>query len=206
MPFKYPNRAHVRKHGPAGYADYTNYKHWLRDEFHFRCVYCLERERWYPSGHAAFGVEHALPRSIPDNAARICDCEILLYACSIRNSAKQDRLVLNPCQVSFIKHLGIGDDGLIVGHTTEGWQLVDLLGLNKPKRQAIRRRVLTILRLYRDHPDKPDVQELYHYYFGHPDDLPNLDALRPKSNSRPNGLIDSFFRQRAEGRLPKDYF
>jgi len=46
MPFIFPSVAHVRKHGPVGYTDFTTYKPWLRDEFQFRCVYCLERERW----------------------------------------------------------------------------------------------------------------------------------------------------------------
>jgi hypothetical protein len=65
MPFVYPDRPHVRKHGPAGYADYAAYKPWLRDDLHFRCVYCLERERWDRSGHAAFGVDHVKPKSDP---------------------------------------------------------------------------------------------------------------------------------------------
>ena len=58
MLFAYPERPHIRKHGPSGYEDYRSYKDWLRDEFTFRCVYCLERERWYPSGQDAFAVEH----------------------------------------------------------------------------------------------------------------------------------------------------
>ena len=46
IPFMYPGQSHVRRHGPAGYADYKRYRPWLRDEFTFRCVYCLKRERW----------------------------------------------------------------------------------------------------------------------------------------------------------------
>src|ERR1700682_3612702 len=46
--FAYPSEPHQRKHGPAGYTNYEEYKPWLRDEFTFRCVYCLERELWYP--------------------------------------------------------------------------------------------------------------------------------------------------------------
>src|SRR5262249_17749625 len=34
-PFAYPVAAHRRRHAPAGYADYQNYKPWLRDEFTF---------------------------------------------------------------------------------------------------------------------------------------------------------------------------
>jgi hypothetical protein len=35
-PFAYPSAPHSRRHGPAGYEDYTHYKPWLRDEFTFR--------------------------------------------------------------------------------------------------------------------------------------------------------------------------
>lgn len=57
-PFQYPIGKHVCRHGPVGYADPQRYKPWLRDEFHFRCVYCLCRERWVPDGEDAFSVEH----------------------------------------------------------------------------------------------------------------------------------------------------
>ncbi|TVS12285.1 MAG: hypothetical protein EA424_22775 [Planctomycetaceae bacterium] len=46
VPFDYPAESHARRHGPQGYADYESYRPWLRDEFTFRCVYCLQRERW----------------------------------------------------------------------------------------------------------------------------------------------------------------
>ena len=62
-PFRYPPLPHVRRHGPRGYSDYPSYKDWLRDEFCFRCVYCLDRERWYPSGHRAFGVDHIVAQA-----------------------------------------------------------------------------------------------------------------------------------------------
>ena len=44
-PFEYPSSPHRRRHGPLGYADYASFRPWLRDEFSFRCVYCLLRER-----------------------------------------------------------------------------------------------------------------------------------------------------------------
>src|SRR5258708_6259440 len=45
-PFQYPAAPHVRRHGPQGYADAASFRPWLRDEFTFRCVYCLQREVW----------------------------------------------------------------------------------------------------------------------------------------------------------------
>ena len=44
--FRYPPSALVRRHGPAGYSDYASFRPWLRDDFSFRRVYCLIRERW----------------------------------------------------------------------------------------------------------------------------------------------------------------
>ena len=49
--FQYPSSPYTRRHGPCGYSDHTSYKPWLRDEFTFRCVYCLARERWRHDGH-----------------------------------------------------------------------------------------------------------------------------------------------------------
>ena len=46
VPFVYPSTPHQRRHGPRGYADYGTYRPWLRDEFCFRCVFCLLREQW----------------------------------------------------------------------------------------------------------------------------------------------------------------
>jgi hypothetical protein len=45
--FDYAATAHVRRHGPFGYQDYESYRDWLRDEFSFRCVYCLKRIFWF---------------------------------------------------------------------------------------------------------------------------------------------------------------
>ena len=40
-PFAYPRQPHQRKHGPMGYRHYRLYGSWLRDEWSFRCPYCL---------------------------------------------------------------------------------------------------------------------------------------------------------------------
>ena len=45
-PFEYPTEPHRRRHGPRGYAAAESFRPWLRDEFSFRCVYCLRRETW----------------------------------------------------------------------------------------------------------------------------------------------------------------
>src|SRR5438874_575576 len=69
MPFKFATAPHARKHGPGGYETYQAYKDWLRDEFTFRCVYCLERERWYPNDaevQALYFGAFGFPDDLPD--------------------------------------------------------------------------------------------------------------------------------------------
>src|SRR5436305_11449934 len=106
MIFVYSSQPHQRKHGPK-YTDYKSYKDWLRDEFTFRCVYCLERERWYPNGHAGFGVDHVLPKGQPQYEHLSCYYPNLVYACNRCNSAKRDRILIDPCEVAFAEHLRI---------------------------------------------------------------------------------------------------
>lgn len=72
-PFRYPAAAHVRRHGPQGYADYASYRPWLRDEFAFRCVYCLLREQW-GLVRGTFAIDHFLPASVnPEQVAASCE-------------------------------------------------------------------------------------------------------------------------------------
>jgi 5-methylcytosine-specific restriction endonuclease McrA len=56
----------------------------LRDEFEFRCVFCLRREQWDRA--ATLEIEHFQPTA--RNPSGKLDYENLLYACSRCNSAK----------------------------------------------------------------------------------------------------------------------
>jgi hypothetical protein len=95
MGFEYPTSPHARRHGPAGYKDYSSYRDWLRDEFTFRCVYCLHREQWTSRG-ATFHVEHFIPASVDPDGER--EYSNLLYACTTCNQTKEAILGLpNPC-------------------------------------------------------------------------------------------------------------
>jgi len=107
--FAYPD-SHDRWHGPAGYADYQSFKPWLRDEFVFRCVYCLCRERWEPNGHRGFSADHIQPRVVrPD---LICEYGNLLCACVTCNSARHDsQLQIDPNRQSLSQHLRMTNDG-----------------------------------------------------------------------------------------------
>jgi hypothetical protein len=206
MLFAYPERPHIRKHGPSGYEDYRSYKDWLRDEFTFRCVYCLERERWYPSGQDAFAVEHVLPKGVPEYRHLECDYENLVYACNRCNAAKRQEVILDPCSQPFAEHLSVAEDGQIEGRTLQGKDLVDILGLNLEGARGVRVMYLRLLALQAKYPDDPEVQALCQQAFGFPEDLPDLIKLRPPGNQRPEGTENCYHRQRELGKLTPTYF
>jgi hypothetical protein len=206
MLFAFPERPHIRKHGPSGYEDYRSYKDWLRDEFTFRCVYCLERERWYPSGQDAFAVEHVLPKGLPEYHHLECDYENLVYACNRCNAAKRQEVILDPCSQPFAEHLRVGEDGQIEGRTVQGKDLVEILGLNLEAARGVRVMYMRLLALQEKYPDDPEVKALGQQAFGFPEDLPDLIKLRPPGNQRPEGAENCYQRQRELGRLSPAYF
>src|SRR5438128_1794741 len=84
-PFRYPQRAHARRHGPQGYEDIESFRPWLRDDFQFRCVYCLDRESW-TNTVASFHIDHFV--AIANDAPREFDYDNLLYVCQACNLSK----------------------------------------------------------------------------------------------------------------------
>jgi hypothetical protein len=203
-PFAYPSRPHQRRHGPSGYDDYGAYKPWLRDEFLFRCVYCLEREMWYPDRAASFSVDHIVPQS--QDAALVCVYTNLTYACTRCNSGRQDTEVLNPNVSTFADHMRLGDRGLLIGVTDEGKDLIDLLHLNEPPALDVRRQHLRIIALAQRYPADEEARAQFREAFGFPVDLPDLRAKRPPSgNSVAGSERTCWFAVRERGELPETY-
>ena len=128
VPFRYPAEPHVRKHEPKGYADYASYRPWLRDEFSFRCVYCLFRERWGLL-RRTFEIDHFLPVSLnPDESA---DYRNLVYACGfLANASKGKRMLPAPCRVLVDASVRVHEDGTIHANDLEARRLVRMLGLD----------------------------------------------------------------------------
>ena len=201
--FLYPEKPHLRKHGPNGYASYKAYKPWLRDEFVFRCVYCLVRETWNPSGSAAFSTDHFVPQVIDPTKA--LDYDNLIYACMRCNSWKQDHKVLDPCEIPLKDHLRIEEDGTIRALTPEGAEHIEILELDDPIVTEYRSRLISTFKRLMSSSDE-ESQNLLKKWLGFPADLPNLAALKPPlGNKRPDGLKDSYFELRKLNSLPEVY-
>ncbi len=195
--FEYPTDPHVRRHGPVGYKDYESYRDWLRDEFFFRCVYCLHREQWYGRG-ATFHIDHFTPVA---NEGATCEYTNLLYACATCNEAKKVALgVPNPCEVALADCLRILPDGHVEALNDEGKKLRLLLRLDSTSNVRNRSRwIRTLEALRTTHAD------LYQEYMGFPDDLPDLRRRHAPSNTKPEGAANCYFALRERSMLPAIY-
>jgi hypothetical protein len=206
-PFVYPSSPQVRRHWPVGYKNFQDYKPWLRDEFAFRCVYCLEREMWYPDRHASFSVEHIVPqRGKNGDPARACDYTNLVYACTRCNSFKQGSLLLDPTAVGMGVHLRVGADGIIQPLTREGGKLVRLLHLNEDPALSERRYSIDLLALKADFPDNSRVHRLFVDAFRYPSDMPDLTRLEPPGgNTLSANIINCYHARAARNELGEVY-
>jgi hypothetical protein len=194
--FDYPLPAE-RRHGPLGYVDYTSFKPWLRDEFDFRCLYCLTRERWYPIGHEGFSVEHFVAQSIAPALRR--KYENLFYVCCACNAARREiALPLDPTQEPLSAHVCITRAGVAEALTMEGAQFIDICRLNRPARVDFRRRLFNLLANAKE--------DVLMDWLAYPDDLPDLSTQRPPAgNASPAGIAESYFERRRRDELPPVY-
>lgn len=199
-----PATEHRRRHGPRGYLDYRAYKPWLRDEFAFRCIYCLCRERWCANGHEEFAVDHLVPRAaLPNDLA---DYDNLLYACQSCNRNRQDvDLPLDPGRNALGVHLRVGSDGVVQALTGEGRFIVRACHLNRPLLLLFRKRMLALIDSLSERGGVGD-EAVLRDLLAFPTNLPELAALRPPGgNTRPEGIAESCEVRRKRGELPSGY-
>lgn len=205
-PYSYPQFPHDREHAPAGYADHTGYKPWLRDEFEFRCAYCLQRETWSRDGQALFSADHVIPQSLDPEGRILNRYSNLIYACTACNAAKREMIVLDPTDEALGWHLRVNEDGTVDGISSEGRYLTQTLWLNLPGHVRERLRVFRIIDLFARYPTDADIRAEYRHLFGYPDDLPDLARLQPPGgNRRPDGVRGCHFERRVRGELPEVY-
>ena len=196
--FEYPALPHQRRHGPSGYKDYVSYRDWLRDEFMFRCVYCLHREQWY-SRSGTFHIDHFVPVSTdPEGTLRYAN---LTYACTTCNEAKSDILGLpDPCAVSFRECIEIEADGRVIAKNEAGQKLRDVLRLNSADNVEYRSRLIRLFERLRTCD-----AAWYREWMGFPTSLPDLRLKHAPRNEKPEGAANCYFVLRERGGLPPTY-
>ena len=198
MIFDYPDARDHRRHGPGGYASYESYRPWLRDEFTFRCAYCLKRETWGQIT-GEFDIDHFQPQARFANLGAVYSN--LVYSCRRCNGVKLDQDIADPFVVLTREQIETLPDGTVRGLTRAAMRLILELDLNSPR--LVEWRILwlriTDLAAERD-------QELWLRLIGLPVDLPDLRRLRPPAgNTRAVGIAESWAALKREGKLPDRY-
>ena len=178
--------------------DYESYRDWLRDEFSFRCVFCLRREQWSPEP-GNWDIDHLAPQH--SHPQRKLDYDNLLYTCHTCNSTKREKLVPDPCKVAFGECVEVHEDGTIEALNENGKTLIAALRLNREKATNFRRLIIDVLRSFVTHNET----QLYIQWMCYPDNLPDLSRLKPPGNSKPEGISDSCYARRMRGELPEIY-
>jgi HNH endonuclease len=196
-PYAYPPSQHFRKHGPQGYTNYSSYRDWLRDEFSFRCVYCLYREQWGVRT-ASWHLDHLSPQAI--DPTLILTYENLLYVCAQCNATKGSHLVPDPCSLDLAASLEVDSTGVINAKNKDGQILIDVLRLNNDDRTRFRSMIIRTLDILATAD-----RAVYRLWMGYPDDLPDLSKLKPNGNTKPDGVNNSFFARRKRGELEEVY-
>ena len=195
--FTYPAATPHRRHAPSGYSDYESYRPWLRDEFCFRCVYCLLRERWgRVSGE--FDLDHFIPQACDESLST--DYGNLIYSCHACNTKKGSAALPNAELYLTADSVRVSLDGQLVPSTPEAERLIDVLALNSPRWVQWRLSWIRIVELAAERDS-----ELHQRLMGFPDDLPDLARSKPPHNSRPEGIEESYFARRQRGELPATY-
>lgn len=193
FPFQYPLTPLVRKHAPSYDKDWAPYRDWLRDEFAFRCVYCLQRERW-GKRRAVFAIDHIVPR---EAGGASYDYRNLAYSCGSCNSAKSDSPVPHPEQHAFGNCVEVDDKGRIQAKNREGKLLIRALRLDDEENTQYRRdRICDLKTLAKHHPEQ------FERLMSFPDNLPNLQSRKPARNAKPDSWKQS---HHAKGDAGKTY-
>lgn len=195
----YPDSPCMRRWSPS-FDKYSRYKPWLRDEFCFRCVYCLARETWADGGSDLFGCDHILPKSL--NPALVCQYENVVYCCNLCNCKKGPRILIDPCSEALGRHLRMQRDGRVMALTEEGQVLIIKLKINHCKRVRRRRSVFRDIESVLETHDSSAHQALVDL-LGFPDDLPIL--LQDPTHSIEDVPPDSILGYSRAGKLPPFY-
>ena len=200
-PYAYPPTPHVRRHGPGGWSDYQRYREWLRDEFSFRCVYCLDREVWRDM-RGRMHIDHFQPQAVRPELK--CDYRNLLYLCPACNGLKRDTLLPDPCAIALGDCIRVHKDGRIeaVNDDEQAKLLISRLALDEPSAREHRRLILgTILSFARSN------WQMFVQWMRYPEDLKDLSHqdYTPPTNSKPDGIKQSYYEKRLRGELPQVY-
>jgi hypothetical protein len=94
----------------------------------------------------------------------------------------------------------VQSNGQIVALNDDGKLLIDTLRLNSDDHTRFRHLMIATLRSLAKNDRSTFVM-----WMSYPTNLPDLSRLRPPINTKPEGLLNSYYAQRSRGELPEVY-
>lgn len=181
-----------------GYKNYRDYRPWLEDEFLFRCVYCLKRQKWARTD--IWAVDHLIPQA--EASELECDYNNLILTCQWCNNRKLADVVPDPVAVAYGNCLQVNDDNGEVRHLNQdGEILIRVLRLNSPEQVLTRLDTLRRLKIL-----AKCAPAEWKNMMSFPEDLPDLRRKSPPGgNSRLEGLEESWLALKQRNELPEVY-
>ena len=142
-----------------------------------------------------FEIDHYIPQSQRPDLRDAYDN--LLYTCASCNRLKQDFEVADPGRIALADCVEVQADGKIRWLNKDGHRLVRVLGLDDPTLELFRADLMAAIK---------ESEAEYLRRMRYPDDLPDLTVLPiPPSNSKSNGVSQSFFARSERGELAEVY-
>jgi hypothetical protein len=210
--YELPAKPYVRRHGPFGLT-YDKYKEWVRDEFQFRCVYCLHREKWVKDGWRLFQLDHVIPQSV--DPSKIDSYDNLVYCCGSCNWTKKARPLPDPCGMAYHGFYRFEPDGSVTALKDPASTYIEILGLDAPQLAAFRRgkfriyrRIEDLLDLLGDDPDELDEHDVIEEIadlLGYPHDIPDLRRKLHKQSTKPGSEHQCYFARMERNEIPYIY-
>lgn len=148
---------------------------------------------------AAFDIDHFLPVAVHPQHQGSYDN--LLYACAACNQTKRAAILPDPTMALLEGTVQLHTDGRLESKTPEAERIISQLGLDTEEETEARLLWNEIIALAERHDSA-----LHARLMGFPEDLPDLARSRPPGgNSRPDGVVSSWFARRRDGTLPEAY-
>lgn len=94
----------------------------------------------------------------------------------------------------------VQDDGTINALNEAGELLIKNLRLNNQDYTRFRQLIIQTIRSFFLHD-----RDTYIQWMRYPQNLPDLSRLKPPSNTKPEGVNDSFYARHCRGELPETY-
>ncbi len=118
------------------YRNYRGYKKYLIKDFSNRCGYCDGSDTWH-GGYKYYHIDHYQPKDqFPELKTTYSN---LIYACPTCNLSKSNKWpgFLNPIYDDLNAHLNRDEEGVILGNTVEGKNVVKELNLHLERHAVI---------------------------------------------------------------------